>query len=71
MARIPWLIRYSCAAIVTVFAIILVSVAHVSSDAAATDSILLAAVMLMSWLGGLGAGLASTVVGTLAADYFV
>ena len=71
MARRSWLIRYSFAAIVTVLAIILVSVAHVSSDSAATDSILLAVVMLMSWLGGLGAGLVSTVVGTLAPDFVV
>jgi PAS domain S-box-containing protein len=71
MARVSWLSRYLVAAIVTVLAIVLVSVAHVSSDSAATDSILLAAVMLMSWLGGLGAGLVSTIVGTVAADSFV
>jgi len=71
MAHISWWIRCSVAAILTVFAVILVRMAHVSADSAATDSILLAAVMLMSWLGGLGAGLMSTVVGTIGAEFFV
>ena len=38
---------------------------------AATYSCLLAAVMLSSWLGGLGPGIFSTLLGTFAADYFL
>jgi len=71
MARIVWGIRYLLAGTVTVVAVMLVSVAQVSSDSAATDSILLAIVMLMSWLGGLGAGLVSTVIGIVAVDFFI
>ena len=38
---------------------------------AATYSFFLAAVMLSSWISGLGPGLMATVLGTLAADFFL
>jgi PAS domain S-box-containing protein len=38
---------------------------------AATYSLFLGAVMLSSWISGLGPGIASTLLGTLAADYFL
>jgi PAS domain S-box-containing protein len=71
MTRITWFGRYSLAAVVTLLAVILMRAAHVSRDQEAAYSILLAAVMLISWLGGLGPGLVSTFVGMLAAHFFV
>src|SRR5689334_8937746 len=39
--------------------------------AAATYSFFLGAVMLSSWISGLGPGLLATLLGTVAADYFL
>jgi PAS domain S-box-containing protein len=68
---VSWFGRYSLGAVVTLLAVLVVRAGHVSRDPAAAYSVLLAAVMLSSWLGGLGPGLVSTFLGTLAADFFI
>jgi PAS domain S-box-containing protein len=63
--------RYAIAVLLTSAALALGLLGRGSWGAAATYSFFLGAVMLSSWVSGLGPGLAATVLGTLAADYFL
>jgi signal transduction histidine kinase len=62
--------RYSAAALLTVIALALALWGEHTRGGAAPYSLLLAAVMISSWIGGLGPGILSTVLGTAVADYF-
>jgi PAS domain S-box-containing protein len=59
------------AALLTLLALSLALVGERTWGPATTYSLFLAAVMLSSWISGLGPGILSTVLGTLAADYFL
>ncbi len=63
--------RYIAAGSLTVLALSFALVGERAWGPAATYSFFLAAVMLSSWLGGLGPGIFSTLLGTFAADYFL
>jgi PAS domain S-box-containing protein len=69
--RLSSLPRYTAAGLLTALALSLALLGEGIWGAAATYSFFLGAVMLSSWIGGLGAGILSTVLGTFAADYFV
>ena len=71
MRRLSPVRRYSVAALLTLLALSLGLLGERTWGPAATYSFFLAAVMLSSWVGGLGPGIMSTVLGTLAADYFL
>ena len=71
MPRLSPVRRYSAAALFTLLALSLGLVGERTWGPAATYSFFLAAVMLSSWAGGLGPGIMSTVLGTLAADSFL
>jgi PAS domain S-box-containing protein len=71
MPRLSPLRRYSVAALLTLLALSLALLGERTWGPAATYSFFLAAVMLSSWVSGLGPGIMSTVLGTLAADYFL
>ena len=63
--------RYTGAVLLTILALIFAFLGERAWGPAATYSFLLAAVMLSSWFSGLGPGILSTLLGTLAADYFL
>ncbi|HET7133013.1 MAG TPA: DUF4118 domain-containing protein, partial [Gammaproteobacteria bacterium] len=63
--------RYTLALLLTLFALLLGLLGANTLGAPATYSFFLGAVMLSSWISGLGPGLLSTVLGTLAADYYL
>ena len=63
--------RYTIAVLLTSAALALAFVGRGVWGTAATYSFFLGAVMLSSWISGLGPGIVSTVLGTLAADYFL
>jgi PAS domain S-box-containing protein len=63
--------RYSVALLLTSLALALGLLGRGTWGAAATYSFFLGAVMLSSWLSGLGPGLVATFLGTVAADYFL
>lgn len=65
------LLRYAVAALLTSLALGIGLTAEGALGAAATYSFLLGAVMLSSWISGLGPGIMATVLGTLGADYFL
>src|SRR6476646_5199236 len=71
MPRLSPLRRYSVAAVLTLLALSLALLGERTWGPAATYSFFLAAVMLSSWVSGLGPGIMSTILGTLAADYFL
>src|SRR5689334_19042323 len=62
--------RYTIAVLLTLLALSLGLLGAGSWGAAATYSFFLGAVMLSSWISGLGPGLVSTLLGTIAADYY-
>jgi len=63
--------RYTIAVLLTSGALALAFLGRGVWGTAATYSFFLGAVMLSSWISGLGPGIVSTVLGTLAADYFL
>jgi PAS domain S-box-containing protein len=63
--------RYTIAVLLTAAALALGFLGRSVWGTAATYSFFLGAVMLSSWISGLGPGIVSTVLGTLAADYFL
>ena len=63
--------RYTIAVLLTSAALALAFLGRGVWGTAATYSFFLGAVMLSSWISGLGPGIVSTVLGTLAADYFL
>ncbi len=63
--------RYTIAVFLTSAALALAFLGRGVWGSAATYSFFLGAVMLSSWVSGLGPGIVSTVLGTLAADYFL
>jgi PAS domain S-box-containing protein len=63
--------RYSIAVLLTALALALGLLGRGSLGAAATYLFFLGAVMLSSWISGLGPGLVATLLGTVAADYFL
>src|SRR5437588_10587869 len=63
--------RYTIAVLLTSAALALAFLGRALWGTAATYSFLLGAVMLSSWISGLGPGILSTVLGTLAAEYFL
>lgn len=63
--------RYTIAVLLTSAALALAFLGRGVWGAAATYSFFLGAVMLSSWISGLGPGILSTVLGTFAADYFL
>lgn len=67
----PAVIRYLISIALTCVALALALFGRGIWGASASYSFLLGAVMLSSWLGGLGPGLVTTVLGTVAADYFL
>jgi PAS domain S-box-containing protein len=69
--RMSSLRRYIAAGLLTALALSLALLGEGIWGAAATYSFFLGAVMLSSWIGGLGPGIVATVLGTFAADYFV
>jgi PAS domain S-box-containing protein len=71
MGRLSLFQRYAIAGLLTATALSLPMIGHGSWGSAATYSFLLGAVMLSSWVGGLGPGIMATVLSTLAADYFL
>jgi PAS domain S-box-containing protein len=71
MGRLPPVRRYAVAGLLTVMALSLALIGEGTWGSAATYSFFLGAVMLSSWVGGLGPGIMATVLSTLAADYFL
>src|SRR3954447_9769530 len=71
MGRLSPSQRYAVAGLLTVMALSLALVGQGTWGSAATYSFFLGAVMLSSWVGGLGPGIMATVLSTLAADYFL
>src|SRR4051794_22547352 len=71
MWRLSLLRRYVVAGLLTALALSLALAGEGTWGAAATYSFFLGAVMLSSWVGGLGPGIVSTLLGTIAADYFL
>ncbi len=71
MGRLSPLRRYAVAGLLTMMALSLALVGQGTWGSAATYSFFLGAVMLSSWVGGLGPGIMATVLSTLAADYFL
>src|SRR4051794_533087 len=71
LERLSPLRRYTVAGLLTTLALSLALVGEGAWGAAATYSFFLGAVMLSSWVGGLGPGIVATVLGTFAADYFL
>jgi PAS domain S-box-containing protein len=71
MGRLSPFQRYAVAGLLTVMALSLALVGQGTWGSAATYSFFLGAVMLSSWVGGLGPGIMATVLSTLAADYFL
>jgi PAS domain S-box-containing protein len=69
--RLSPLRRYTFAVLLTLLALSLGLLGAGSWGAAATYSFFLGAVMLSSWISGLGPGLLSTLLGTVTADYFL
>ena len=63
--------RYAIALLLTLLALSLGLLGAGSWGAAATYSFFLGAVMLSSWVSGMGPGLLSTLLGTVAADYYL
>jgi K+-sensing histidine kinase KdpD len=63
--------RYLIAVLLTALALALGVLGRGTWGAAATYSFFLGAVMLSSWISGLGPGLVATLLGTVAADYFL
>jgi PAS domain S-box-containing protein len=63
--------RYTVAALLTCLALALGLAGEGALGAAGSYSFLLGAVMLSSWISGLGPGIMATVLGTLGADYFL
>lgn len=63
--------RYTIAVLLTSTALALAFLGRGLWGTAATYSFFLGAVMLSSWISGLGPGILATVLGTLAADYFL
>ena len=70
MRRLSTVRRYAVAALLTMLALSLALTARGSIGSAAIYSLLLGAVMLSSWISGLGPGIMATMLGTIAADYF-
>ena len=68
---VPRVRRYSIAVLLTSLALALGLLGQRSLGTAATYSFFLGAVMLSSWVSGLGPGLVATLLGTVAADYFL
>src|SRR3954469_15437984 len=71
MGRLSPFQRYAVAGLLIVMALSLALVGQGTWGSAATYSFFLGAVMLSSWVGGLGPGILATVLGTFAADYFL
>ena len=71
MRRLSPARRYIVAALLTILALSLALLTADTFGAAATYSFLLGAVMLSSWISGLGPGILATALGMLAADYFL
>src|SRR5256885_941323 len=69
--RLSPLPSYTVAGLLTTLALSLALLGEGVWGAAATYSFFLGAVMLSSWVGGLGPGILATVLGTFAADYFL
>jgi PAS domain S-box-containing protein len=67
---VSFLRRYTIAVLLTSLALALGLLGR-SWGSAATYSFFLGAVMLSSWISGLGPGLLATLLGTLAADFFL
>jgi PAS domain S-box-containing protein len=63
--------RYAIAVLLTLLALSLGLAGAGALGSAATYSFFLGAVMLSSWISGLGPGLLSTLLGSIAADYFL
>src|SRR4051812_33757011 len=63
--------RYILAALLTLLALALGLLGRRTLGPSATYSFFLLSVMLSSWVGGFGAGILATVLGTIAADYFL
>jgi PAS domain S-box-containing protein len=63
--------RYAIAILLTLLALSIGLLGESTWGAAATYSFFLGAVMLSSWISGVGPGLLSTVLGLLAADYYL
>src|SRR3954471_10555527 len=71
LGRLSPLRQYTAAGLLTALALSLALVGEGTWGAAATYSFFLGAVMLSSWIGGLGPGILATILGTFAADYFL
>jgi PAS domain S-box-containing protein len=69
--RLSSLRRYTIGMLLTLLALSLGLLGAGMWGAAATYSLFLGAVMITSWISGLGPGLLATVLGTIAADYFL
>jgi PAS domain S-box-containing protein len=63
--------RYTIGVLLTLLALSLGLLGAGTWGAAATYSFFLGAVMITSWISGLGPGLLATLLGTIAADYFL
>jgi PAS domain S-box-containing protein len=63
--------RYTIGVLLTLLALGLGLLGAGTWGAAATYSFFLGAVMITSWISGLGPGLLATLLGTIAADYFL
>jgi PAS domain S-box-containing protein len=63
--------RYTVAALLTLLALILALLGERTWGPAGIYSLFLGAVMLSSWISGLGPGILSTLLGTVTADYFL
>jgi PAS domain S-box-containing protein len=63
--------RYSIAVLLTSLALALGLLGRGTWGSGATYSLFLGSVMLSSWISGLGPGLVATLLGTIAADYFL
>ena len=63
--------RYTVAALLTILALSFAFLGERTWGSAGIYSLLLGAVMLSSWISGFGPGILSTLLGTLAADYFL
>src|SRR5207244_12264960 len=71
MRRLSPFRRCPVAGLLIVMALSLALAGQGTWGSAATYSFFLGAVMLSSWVGGLGPGIMATALSTLAADYFL
>src|SRR5690349_9754945 len=69
--RLSSLRRYTIGMLLTLLALSLGLLGAGMWGPAATYSLFLGAVMITSWISGLGPGLLATLLGTIAADYFL